>query len=46
MYSALGEIPFTSPSVFNFFPIDYVIPGTTLNAPEFGLKTRAASPTG
>ena len=34
----LSEIPFQSPSVFNFFPPSYVIPGTTYNAPEFGLE--------
>ena len=34
----LGEIPYESPSVFNFFPIGYVIPGTTLSGPEFGLE--------
>jgi len=28
---------FNSPTVFNYFPPDYVVPGTTLNAPEFGL---------
>ena len=34
----LGEYPFESPAVFNFFPPSYVIPGTTYNAPEFGLE--------
>ena len=34
----LGETPYASSSVFNFFPPDYVIPGTTINAPEFGLE--------
>ena len=38
----LGEIPFTAPSVFNFFPPSYVIPGTTLNAPEFALENTAS----
>ena len=38
----LGEIPFTSPAVFNFFPPSYVIPGTTLNAPEFALENTAS----
>lgn len=33
----LGQNPFNSPTVFNFYPPSYVIPGTTLNAPEFGL---------
>ncbi len=33
----LGQSPFYSPSVFNYFQPDYIVPGTTLNAPEFGL---------
>ncbi len=39
----LSEIPYRSPSVFNFFPPSYVIPGTTLNAPEFGLENTASA---
>ena len=39
--SPLGEQPMRSPSVFNFYPPDYVIPGTTLNAPEFSLENTA-----
>ena len=39
---ALGEWPYQSPAVFNFFPPSYVIPGTTLNAPEFGLENTAS----
>ena len=35
---AIGEPPFGAPTVFNFFPPDYVIPQTTINAPEFGLE--------
>lgn len=41
--SPLGEQPYTSPSVFNFFPPDYVIPGTTINAPEFGQENTASA---
>ena len=41
--SALGQKPYMSPSVFNFFPPEYVIPGTTLNAPEFGQENTAAA---
>jgi uncharacterized protein (DUF1800 family) len=47
-YSALGnysatlnERPYASGSVFNFFPPDYVIPGSTINAPEFGQENTA-----
>jgi uncharacterized protein (DUF1800 family) len=41
--SALSEKPYTSGSVFNFFSNFYVIPGTTTNAPEFGLENTAAA---
>jgi uncharacterized protein (DUF1800 family) len=33
-----GEAPFTQQSVFNYFPPDYVIPQTVINAPEFGIE--------
>jgi uncharacterized protein (DUF1800 family) len=39
----LSERPYHSGSVFNFFPPDYVIPGTTLNAPEFDLENTATA---
>ncbi len=39
---ALGEWPYRSPNVFNFFSPSYVIPGTTLNAPEFALENTAS----
>jgi hypothetical protein len=29
--------------VFNFFPPSYVIPGTSTNAPEFGLENTASA---
>jgi uncharacterized protein (DUF1800 family) len=41
--SPLGERPYTSGSVFNFFPPNYVIPGTTFNAPEFGQENTATA---
>jgi hypothetical protein len=41
--SALGQRPYTSGSVFNFFPPNYVIPGTTFNAPEFGIENTASA---
>ncbi len=40
--AALNEKVFDSPSVFNFFPPDYVIPQTSLNAPEFGIENTAS----
>ncbi len=33
----MGQNPFYSPTVFNYFHPDYVIPGTTILAPEFEL---------
>ena len=33
--SGLGQDPFNSPTVFNYFSPDYIIPGTTVLAPEF-----------
>lgn len=38
----LSEQPLRSPSVFNFYPPDYVVPASTLNAPEFGLENTAS----
>ncbi len=35
--SNLGQNVFTSPSVFNFYPPDYNVPGTTLLGPQFAL---------
>lgn len=40
--SPLGEQPLRSASVFNFYPPEYVIPGTTTNAPEFSLENTAS----
>jgi uncharacterized protein (DUF1800 family) len=41
--TALAEKPYTSGSVFNFFPPDYVIPGSSTNAPEFGQENTASA---
>ena len=35
----MGQIAFLSPTVFNYYPPDYVVPGTTVLAPEFGIFT-------
>jgi hypothetical protein len=40
---SLNEAPLNSPSVFNFFPPGYVIPGTNLLGPEFDLQTTATA---
>jgi uncharacterized protein (DUF1800 family) len=34
--SPLGQPVYSSPTVFNYFPIDYTIPNTSLDGPEFG----------
>ncbi len=39
----MSEPPLESPSVFNFFPPDYGIPGTNLVGPEFALQTTATA---
>ena len=41
--SSLSEKPYTSGAVFNFFPPNYVISGTTTNAPEFGIENTASA---
>ena len=37
--SLLGQFLFYAPSVFNHYPFDYVVPGTQLLGPEFGIQT-------
>ena len=34
----LGQLLFYSPSVFNYYPFDYVVPSTQLPGPEFGVQ--------
>jgi uncharacterized protein (DUF1800 family) len=41
--NTLNERPYRANSVFNFFPPDYVIPATTLVAPEFGIENTATA---
>jgi uncharacterized protein (DUF1800 family) len=41
--NTLSERPYRANSVFNFFPPDYVIPATTLNAPEFANENTATA---
>ena len=38
-FSGMAQVPFLSPTVFNFYPPDYGIPGTTLLGPEFAILT-------
>lgn len=41
--SGMGQNPLFSPSVFNFYSPNYVIPGTTSFGPEFQILTTATS---
>ena len=40
--STLGEEPYAAPSVFNFYPSMYTIPGSSLHGPEFALENTAS----
>jgi uncharacterized protein (DUF1800 family) len=42
-FNGMSQIPFFSPTVFNFYPPGYVIPGTSINGPEFALMTTSTS---
>ncbi len=35
----MGQNTFNSPTVFNYYTPDYLVPGTALNGPEFGIMT-------
>lgn len=35
----IGQNPFNSPTVFNYYPPDYIVPGTAMPGPEFALMT-------
>ncbi len=39
----MGQNPFYSPTVFNYFPPDFIVPGTTLTAPEFALLNTSSA---
>lgn len=38
-FNGMAQIPFRSPTVFNYFPPDFVVPNTSLLGPEFALMT-------
>ena len=38
-FNGMQQIPFQSPTIFNYFPPDYVIPGGSLRGPEFAIMT-------
>ena len=37
--SIIGQDAFRPTTVFNYYPMDYMVPGTTLPGPEFGIFT-------
>lgn len=39
----LGQFVFYPASVFNYYPFDYVVPGTQVLGPEFGVQTSTAA---
>jgi hypothetical protein len=39
--AAIGQDPFNSPTVFNYYSPDFIVPGTTVLAPEFELLNTA-----
>ena len=41
--SGMGQNVWYSPTVFNYFSPDYVVPGTDLNGPEFGIYTSSTA---
>ena len=42
-FVGMSQLPFLSPTVFNFYPPDFVVPGTSLLGPEFALMTTGTS---
>ena len=38
-YTGMSQVPFRSPTVFNYYPPSFIIPGTGLLGPEFALMT-------
>ena len=43
MAAGLGQRPYASPSVFNYFPPDHTIPGTDILGPEFAIHTSSSA---
>jgi hypothetical protein len=39
----MAQNPFNSPTVFNYYPMDYIVPGTVLPGPEFNIMTTGSS---
>ena len=41
--SAIGQSAFFAPTVFNYYQPNYVVPGSTILGPEFGIYTTSTS---
>jgi hypothetical protein len=41
--NAMGQNLFNSPTVFSYYPHEYLIPGTTVQGPEFGIQSSSAA---
>ena len=41
--NAMGQDLFDSPSVFSYYPHQYLVPGTTVQGPEFGIQDSSSA---
>jgi uncharacterized protein (DUF1800 family) len=41
--NAMGQDLFNSPSVFSYYPHQYLVPGTTIQGPEFGIQSSSTA---
>jgi hypothetical protein len=41
--NAMGQDLFNSPSVFSYYPHEYLVPGTTIQGPEFGIQSSSTA---
>ena len=42
-FTGMAQIPFLSPTVFNYYPPGYIIPGTAILGPEFAIMNTGTS---
>lgn len=40
---AMGQDLFNSPNVFSYYPHEYLVPGTTVQGPEFGIQSSSTA---
>jgi uncharacterized protein (DUF1800 family) len=40
---AMGQDLFNSPNVFSYYPHEYLVPGTTVQGPEFGIQSSSSA---